>query len=207
MILRNFDDDLRRVAAEEIPKKGVSLRLRTQVENIERQGDGSLRVVLDDGLVLKTDLVLYATGRQANTAGLGLENTAVRLAPNGAVEVNEYYRSDEPSILAIGDVIGGPELTPLAIAQGMAVVDALFRGKPRHVSIENLPTAIFCQPSIGTVGLTEIEARKRFADVDVYRSRFRPLRQSLGDKSGDDLYETASRSTQRSGCRSTYGRT
>jgi len=179
LFLRHFDDDLRRALAEEMPKKGTSLRFDTEVRSIRRNGDGSLAVQLGDGSALETDLVLYATGRRPLSRGFGLEECGVALREDGAVVVDEYYRSSVPSIHAIGDVIGGPELTPLALAQGMALASTLFLGQPRSVSLDMIPTAVFSQPAIATVGLSEQQARARFGSVTVYRSDFRPLRHTL----------------------------
>ena len=151
----------------------------TRVEAVNRQADGTLEVRLHDGSRIATELVLYATGRRALTQGLGLEACGVELRADGSVVVDEYYRTAVPSIHAIGDVIGGPELTPLATAQAMALVSTLFLGEKRSVSLENLPTAVFSQPSVGTVGLTEEQARARHDPVLVYHTRFRPLKHTL----------------------------
>ncbi len=180
-LLRLFDGDLRRHVTSELEQKGIDLRLETEVEGIERRDDGCLLIRLSRGEPIEADMVLYATGRHPNTARLGLEHTAVECRDNGAIVVNEWYQTADPKILAIGDVIGGAELTPLAIEQGMAVVDQLCHDRLRSVSVENLPTAIFCQPNLATVGLTEEQARMAYEEVDVYRSEFRALKHSLGD--------------------------
>jgi glutathione reductase (NADPH) len=179
LFLRHFDRDLRDTLAEEMPKKGVKLRFDTRVEAVERRPDGSLGLQLGDGTRLETDLVLYATGRRPLTRDLGLEACGVGLREDGSIIVDEYYQSSVPSIHAIGDVIGGPELTPLATAQGMALAGTLFLGEKRSVSLENLPTAIFSQPAVGTVGLSEEQARARYPVVLVYHTRFRALKHTL----------------------------
>ncbi len=179
LFLRHFDRDLRETLAEEMPKKGVRLRFGTEVEAVSRRADGSLELALGDGSRLETDLVLYATGRRPLTRDLGLEACGVALGADGAILVDEYYQSSVPSIHAIGDVIGGPELTPLATAQGMALASTLFLGEKRRVSLENLPTAIFSQPAVGTVGLGEEQARERYPAVQVYHTRFRALKHTL----------------------------
>jgi glutathione reductase (NADPH) len=179
LFLRGFDLDLRQALAEEMPKKGVELRFDCDVRAVARNADGSLAVSFNDGSTQEFDLVLYATGRRPATRDLGLERCGVALDANGAVVVDAWYRSSVPSIHAIGDVIGTPELTPLAIAQGMALASTLFLGEPRTVSTENIPTAVFSQPSIGTVGLSEEQARARHAAVVVYHSRFRALKHTL----------------------------
>ncbi|MBP6382239.1 MAG: glutathione-disulfide reductase [Pseudomonadales bacterium] len=179
LFLRHFDRDLRETLAGEMPKKGVKLRFDTRVEAVEKRPDGSLGVLLGDDSRLETDLVLYATGRRPLTRDLGLEACGVQLDENGAIVVDAYYQSSVPSIHAIGDVIGGPELTPLATAQGMALASTLFLGEKRSVSLENLPTAIFSQPAVGTVGLSEEQARARHPAVLVYHTRFRALKHTL----------------------------
>ena len=179
LFLRHFDRDLRETLAEEMPKKGVRLCFDTRVEAVEKRPDGSLELQLGDGSRLETDLVLYATGRRPLTRDLGLEACGVQLGEDGAIVVDAYYQSSVPSIHAIGDVIGGPELTPLATAQGMALASTLFLGEKRSVSLENLPTAIFSQPPLGTVGLSEEQARARYPAVLVYHTRFRALKHTL----------------------------
>jgi len=179
LFLRHFDRDLRETLAEEMPKKGVTLRFDTTVQAVEKRSDGSLELHLGDGSRLQTDLVLYATGRRPLSQDLGLEACGVELREDGSIVVDDYYQSAVPSIHAIGDVIGGPELTPLATAQGMALASTLFLGDKRSVSLENLPTAIFSQPAVGTVGLSEEQARARYPAVLVYRTRFRPLKHTL----------------------------
>jgi len=179
LFLRGFDRDLREILAEEMGGKGVNLRFDTRIAAVEKRADGTLGVRCEDGSVLETDLVLYATGRRPLTRDLGLEDCGVRLRDDGSIVVDEYYQSSVPSIHAIGDVIGGPELTPLATAQAMALASTLFLGEKRSVSLENIPTAVFSQPSLGTVGLSEEQARERYPAVIVYRTRFRPLKHTL----------------------------
>lgn len=183
-ILRGFDDDIRHFVAAEMRKKGVALRTRAQVTQIERErGEGALQVTLADGTVLPADTVLYATGRRPNTEGLGLDELDVRLTPNGAVVVDEHYRSSLPTIHALGDVIDRVQLTPVALAEAMALVDHLFGAGTRHVDYELIPTAVFTDPNIGTVGLTEAVARERFGDVRIFRSEFKALKHTLSGSS------------------------
>ena len=179
LFLRHFDRDLRETLAEEMPKKGIRLRFDTEVASIGANADGSRAVRFVNGEEADFDLVLYATGRRPLTAGLGLEECGVALAEDGSIVVDAHYRSSVPSIHAIGDVIGGPELTPLALAQGMALASTLFLGEPKTVSLENIPTAVFSQPPLGTVGLSEEQARERFPAVSIYHSRFRALKNTL----------------------------
>jgi glutathione reductase (NADPH) len=179
LFLRGFDDDVRKVLAEEIRKKGVDLRFETNVTAIEEAPGGRLRASLTDGSTLDTDQILYATGRKPNTANLGLEEVGVALDAKGAIVVDEYSCSSVPSIHAVGDVTDRIALTPVALHEAMCLVATLFEGKPTAPVHENVPAAVFSQPSVGTVGLTEARARERFGDVIVYRSRFRPLKHTL----------------------------
>ncbi len=178
-LLRAFDADLGAALATEMPQKGIALRLQADVERLDKQADGSLLLRFSDGHEESTDLVLYATGRRPYSHGIGLEECGVALQADGAVVVDAFYRSSVPSIHALGDVIGGPELTPLALAQGMALVSTLFKGEPRSVPLENIPTAVFSQPSIGTVGLSEEEARAKHPRVLIYKSGFRAMKNTL----------------------------
>jgi glutathione reductase (NADPH) len=181
-VLRGFDDDVRAFVADEMRKKGVDLRTHAHVERIGRAGSG-LRVDLRDGTVLEADTVLYATGRLPNARGFGLEEAGVALSAEGAVVVDEQYRTNVPTIHAIGDVIDRVQLTPVALAEAMAFVDLHWGDGKRSVDYALIPTAVFTDPSIGTVGFTEAHARERFGPVRVYRSDFRPLRHTL---SGSD---------------------
>jgi len=181
-ILRGFDDDIRQFVAAEMRKKGVVLRTQAQVAQIERAG-GALQVTLADGTLLPADTVLYATGRRANTEGLGLAELDVRLTPNGAVVVDQHYGSNVPTIHAVGDVIDRVQLTPVALAEAMALVDRLFGDGGRRVDYGLIPTAVFTDPNIGTVGLTEAAARESFGDVRIFRSEFKALKHTLSGSS------------------------
>ena len=184
-ILRGFDDDVRNFVAAEMRKKGVVLHTQAQVMQIERAA-GALQLTLANGTVLPADTVLYATGRRPNTEGLGLDELDVRLTPNGAVVVDEHYRSNVPSIHAVGDVIDRVQLTPVALAEAMALVDRLFgdaNQSARRVDYDLIPTAVFTDPNIGTVGLTEAAARERFGDVQIFRSEFKALKHTLSGSS------------------------
>ncbi|SEF74945.1 glutathione-disulfide reductase [Marinobacterium lutimaris] len=183
MILRGFDEEIRQFTAKEIAKKGVNLSLNTNVVRIDKQADGSLLVELTDGRRVEADQVLYATGRTPKTQGLGLEEVGVTLADNGAIKVNENFQSSVPSIYAIGDVIDRVQLTPVALAEGMALVRHLYAEGSAKVDYELIPTAVFCQPNIGTVGITEEQARERYAEIEVYSSEFRAMKHTL---SGSD---------------------
>lgn len=182
LFLRGFDDGIRRFVADELARKRVDLRFATSVTGIERQGS-DYALSLDDGTVIRADLVMYATGRRANTRGLGLEASGVRLTEAGAVVVDDYYQTNVANIYAIGDVIDRLQLTPVAIAEGMCIANNLFTSRPRRtLSYDNVPTAVFCQPNIGTVGLTEAAARGRYGSVDVFESTFRPMKHTLSGR-------------------------
>jgi glutathione reductase (NADPH) len=178
LFLRGFDRDVREVLADEMRKKGLDLRFDLNVTRIERAGS-ALRVSLTDGSLHETDQVMFATGRHPNTAGLGLEAAGVTLDKNGAVAVDEYSCSSVESIYAVGDVTDRINLTPVAIHEAMCLARTLFADTPTAPIHENVPAAVFSQPAVGTVGLTEELARQRFDEVDIYRSRFRPLKHTL----------------------------
>ena len=177
-VLRGFDADVRNFVAAEMRKKGVDVRTGVDVERIER-AEGALQVHLRDGAVIDADSVLYATGRHPNTAGLGLAELGVVLSPEGSVVVDEHYASSVPGIHALGDVIDRIQLTPVALAEAMVLVDRLFGNGQRSVDYDLIPTAVFTHPSIGTVGFAEHDARERFGKVRIYRSDFKALKHTL----------------------------
>jgi glutathione reductase (NADPH) len=177
-VLRGFDDDIRAFVAAEMAKKGVDIRLDAQVTSLQR-GAGGLLARLADGSTLEVDAVLAATGRWPNAAGLGLEQAGVRTSERGAIVVDERFRTSVPHILAVGDVIDRVQLTPVALAEAMAVVDHLFGDGRRTVDYGNIPTAVFTHPNVGTVGLTEAQARERHGRLRIYRSEFKPLKHTL----------------------------
>ena len=182
LFLRGFDQAVREHLQIELSRKGLDLQFNADVARIDKQADGCLRVTLKDGRELDADCVFYATGRRPMLDDLGLENTAVKLDERGYIQVDEHYRSAEPSILAIGDVIGRVQLTPVALAEGMAVARRLFRPQEyRKVDYDLIPTAVFSLPNIGTVGVGEEQARKAGRQVRIYESRFRPMKLGLTD--------------------------
>lgn len=185
-ILRGFDDDLREALGFEMLKRNIKVRLNATVTTVER-GVNGLRARLSDGSVVEADLLMFATGRHPNSRGFGLERVGVELDREGAVVVNEYSQSSVPSIYAIGDLTSRRNLTPVAIAEGHALADTLFGGKPRTVDYENIPSAVFSQPPIGTVGLTEAKARRLYGRIDVYKSRFKPLKHTLSQRDEQTL--------------------
>jgi len=178
LFLRGFDDDVRAALAEEMRKRGIDLRFEATVEKIEKTGAG-LVATLNDRSAVEVDQILYATGRLPLTGDLGLEAAGVELDSKGAVVVDAYSRSSVPSIWAIGDATDRINLTPVAINEGIALANTLFNDRPTIPDHEDVPSAVFSHPPIGTVGLTETEARERYGEVEIYRSRFRPLRHTL----------------------------
>jgi glutathione reductase (NADPH) len=180
LFLRGFDGAVRQHLREELSKRGLDLQFNSDIERIDKQADGSLLATLKDGRVLETDCVFYATGRRPMLDNLGLENTAVELDERGYIKVDEHYQTSAPSILALGDVIGRVQLTPVALAEGMAVARRLFKPEEyRKVDYQTIPTAVFSLPNIGTVGLSEEQAREEGYRVEVYESRFRPMKLTL----------------------------
>jgi glutathione reductase (NADPH) len=181
LFLRGFDDDLRATLADEMGKRGIALHFDTQVASLERAANGIL-ATLSNGAQPEVDLVMCATGRHPNTAGLGLEKAGVELDRNNAIVVNEYSQTSVDNIYAVGDVTNRKNLTPVAIAEGHAVADLLFGGRSRIIDHSNVPSAVFSQPPIGTVGLTEAEGRARYGNVEIYKSAFRPLKHTLSGR-------------------------
>lgn len=178
LFLRGFDADVRTMLAEEIRKKHIDLRFDTDVVRLRREVTG-IRALLDNGDELEVDQVLYAIGRRPLTRELGLAEAGVAVSANGAVLVDEYSGTNIPSIHAIGDITDRIQLTPVAIHEGMALAATLFDGRPTPVDHAHVPSAVFSQPSIGSVGKTEEEARESCGEVEVFRSRFRVLKHTL----------------------------
>jgi glutathione reductase (NADPH) len=176
-LLKGFDADLGTFLAGQMEHKGVRIRFRSTIARISR--DGALVAALDDGPELETDCVMYATGRAPNSRGIGLESAGVKLASNGAVMVDTNFQTSVPSIYAVGDVIDRMLLTPVALAEGMVVAENLFGSGGRSLDYAGIPTTIFSNPNVGTVGLSEAQARERYGVVDVYRTTFGPLRHQL----------------------------
>jgi glutathione reductase (NADPH) len=175
MILRGFDTETAAFLVEQMRHKGIDLRLQSDVVRIDKTATG-LNLTLKDGSTLEADGVLYATGRVPMTSNLGLEACGVALDAAGAIRVDAHYRTNVPSIYAVGDVTNRVNLTPVALAEGMSLARRLFGSRDTTVDYEFIPTAIFSQPPIGTVGFSEDEARKQFGDIEVFTSSFTPLR-------------------------------
>ena len=180
-ILTGFDDDMRAGLAEALRHAGVTLLPRTLPKAL-RWADGAVEVAMPDGTSPVFDQVLIATGRRPNTRGLGLAEAGVGLDRTGAVAVDAFGSSSVPSIHAVGDVTDRVNLTPVAVREGQALADTLFGGRPTAVDRDDVASAVFCTPEIGSVGLTEAEARRRFALVDVFKASFKPLKAALSGR-------------------------
>jgi len=178
LFLKGFDRELREQLAVEMQQKGIRIQWGAEVARIDKSGD-TLRLQLSNGEIIDCDCVMYATGRKPRVEGLGLETTAVRLSESGHFQVDKFFRTTQPNMFALGDAIGSMELTPVAIAQGMAVANTLFRGVPSTVDLDNVPTAIFSQPNLACVGLDEEAARVKFGDIAVYVTKFTPMKNTL----------------------------
>jgi len=183
-ILRGFDDDVRSHLHEEMGRKGVRILLRSGVSRIERRADGAFDVALSGApeASLACDAVMVATGRIPNTTGIGLAEIGVDLDGEGGVVVDRYCRSSVVSVYAVGDVTNRIALTPVAIREGAAVAMTLFGGTSVPVDHADVPSAVFSQPPVGTVGLTQSEALEAFGELEVYRTTFRPLRHTLSGR-------------------------
>lgn len=182
LFLRGFDQDVREFTASELSKKGINLKFKTNIAAIVKQDDGSLLATLEDGSTIEADAIMYATGRTAKTANLGLENTQVKLAANGSIVVNDDFQTHEPSIYAVGDVIDRVQLTPVAIAEGMALAKNLFdKNLKGHKKVDYnfIATAVFSQPNIATLGYNEAQAKEKFDSVAVYKTDFRHMKHTL----------------------------
>ncbi len=182
-LLTGFDDDVRRFIGAEMSKTGIKLQLGAHVAAIKKTGTGLQVELKEGGVSFEVDTVLYATGRVANANGIGLEAVGVTVNAAGAIQVNDQYQTSVPSIYALGDVTARLQLTPVATGEAMVVVDQLFGPaagkKPRNMSYEFVPTAVFTHPNIGTVGYSEADARKKFGKVTVFRADFKALKHTL----------------------------
>ena len=180
-ILRGFDMDIRTMLRREMAKKGLEVRVNANPAKIEKRGD-ALLVTLEDGAVIETGCVMYATGRKPNIAGLGLAAAGVGVTAQDAIAVDEYSRTNVENIWALGDVTDRVNLTPVAIHEAMCFVSTVFGGKALPVDHELIPTAVFSQPGIGTCGLTEEAARQRHKNIDIYKADFRPMKHTLSGR-------------------------
>ena len=180
-LLYGFDDDLRVALAQEMRGRGIEIHARTTVSRIEKHPHG-YTVVTSGGQEFSADIVMYATGRKPNTAGIGLAEAGVRLNERGAVIVDEWSRSTVPHIHAVGDATDRINLTPVAIAEARAVAETLYNDNPIRMDHRDVPSAVFSQPPIGAVGLSEERARREYGEIDIYRARFKPMKNTLSGR-------------------------
>jgi glutathione reductase (NADPH) len=180
LFLRGFDLDVREALASEMQKKGIKVKFNSNISLIEKSND-QLIATLEDGEQLEAGQIMYATGRKPMTENIGLETVGIELDNENAIKVNDQYQTNVPSIYAIGDVTNRVNLTPVALAEGMVLAKHLFGNEDKNVDYSNIPTCVFSQPNIGTVGLTEEEAREQYDDIEVYKSSFKPMKLSLSD--------------------------
>ncbi|MER9272060.1 glutathione-disulfide reductase [Mesorhizobium sp. M0643] len=181
-ILSRFDMDLRRMLHETMEKKGIKILCHAVSEWVRKRPDGRLDALVTGGTVLTVDQVMLAIGRIPNTENMGLEGVGIEMTKTGAIHVDEYSRTNIDNIWAIGDVTHRVQLTPVAIHEAMCFVETAFKGKPTAPDHDTIATAVFSQPEIGTVGLSEDEAAKHFSDVEIYRATFRPVRHTLSGR-------------------------
>ena len=180
LFLRGFDNEIREFLAMEMQKKGITLKFNTNIKSIEKIDD-EFRASLTDDSSQAADLILYATGRKPNTANLGLDEAGIKLNSSGAIIINEDYQTSVESVYALGDVTDRVNLTPVATAEGTVLAKALYGGIESCVDYSDIPTCVFSQPNLGTVGLTEEQAREQYQDVDIYKSSFTAMKHSLTD--------------------------
>jgi glutathione reductase (NADPH) len=180
-ILRGFDDDVRAHLRGEMEKRGIKIVTKQIVTAVEKVEHGFC-VDLSDHESFTVDQVMFATGRRPNVKGLGLEKVGVRLGETGAIEVDRFSQTSVPHIYAVGDVTDRVNLTPVAIREGHAFADTVFGGKPTPIDHTDIATAVFSEPEVGTVGLTEAEARAQLARVDMYKTVFRPMKATLSGR-------------------------
>ncbi len=188
VILRGYDEVIVERLLDIAKARGIDFHMHSQLTSVEKQADGSLKVDIGNGEVLEADQVLVATGRKPKTEGLGLENAGIELGKWGQIPVDEYSKTSCDSIYAVGDVTDRVQLTPVAIREGHAVADTLFGNNPRTVDYDLIPSAVFSQPPIAHVGLTEVQAREKYSNVKVFKSDFRPMKNIFSSKPERGLY-------------------
>ena len=183
LIMRSFDDDVRRFVDQEMRKQGIEMNYQSQVSNVTRQANQSLLVTFADGSSKEVDQVLMAIGRNPRLAGIGLETLDIETTRKGTIAVNDKFQTNIDNIYALGDVTGGIELTPVAIAEAMVLVNHWYGDGAKRMDYDLIPTAVFTQPNVGSIGLTEHQALEKCGEVTIYRSDFKPMKHTL---SGSD---------------------
>jgi glutathione reductase (NADPH) len=181
-ILQGFDDDLRDALQDSMVRKGIRVLCEDTIVEVDQKADNRFQARLKSGTVLDADEVMLAIGRMPNTLDLGCDKAGVELDEKGAIRVDDYSKTTADNIWALGDITNRVQLTPVAIHEAMCFVDTVYRGVPTKPDLEDIPTAVFSQPEIGTVGMTEAEAAKAFAEVEVYRTSFRPMRNTVSGR-------------------------
>lgn len=188
-MLRSYDEEIVEKLVGITREKGIDIHFNFPFKGISKQADGSLLVDGGEGRAIETDMVLMAIGRVPKTDGLGLEQVGITLDADGAVVVDAHSRTNVPSIYAVGDVTNRVQLTPVAIREGHAFADTVFGNAPRTVDYETIPTAVFANPPIAAVGLTEHEARAKYGEISVFRSDFRAMKNVLAGRNERSLYK------------------
>ncbi|MBB3935196.1 glutathione-disulfide reductase [Aureimonas phyllosphaerae] len=181
-VLQGFDDDLRDALQASMVAKGIRVLTEDTIVQVDQKADGRFQAHLKGGGLLDADEVMLAVGRMPNTIDLGCEKAGVELDEKGAVKVDDYSKTTADNIWALGDITNRVQLTPVAIHEAMCFVDTVYRDRPTKPDLDDIPTAVFSQPEIGTVGLTEAEAAKAFDEVEVYRTTFRPMRNTVSGR-------------------------
>lgn len=179
LFLRGFDNEVRSFVAEEVAKKGVDLSFDINITEVEKLPSGRLKATLTDGSTVEVDCIMSAIGRKPRFEELGLDKLSIELTDSGKIAVNEQFQTNVSSVYAVGDIIEGLELTPVALAEGMALAKSLFDGQSVQVDYDNIATAVFCQPNIGTVGLTEEQIKESGVKADVFTTQFKHMKQTL----------------------------
>jgi glutathione reductase (NADPH) len=180
-ILRGFDDDVREHLRNEMQSRGITVTCGHTVTEIQKTG-GEFVARLSDKSTIRCDNVMFAIGRRPNVTGFGLERLGIKISNRGGIEVDEFSRTSIPNIYAVGDVTNRVNLTPVAIREGHAFADTVFGNRPTPVDHTNVPTAVFSEPEVGVIGLTEVQARERLAKLDVYKTTFRPMKATLSGR-------------------------
>jgi glutathione reductase (NADPH) len=180
-ILRGFDDDVREHLRNELRARGITVTCGHTVAAVEKAGEEFV-TRLSDNSTITSEKVMFAIGRRPNVMGLGLENVGIKIHEHGGIEVDEYSRTSVSNIYAVGDVTNRVNLTPVAIREGHAFADTLYGKRPTPVDHTNVPTAVFTEPEVGVIGLTEAQARERFDTLDIYKTSFRPMKATLSGR-------------------------
>jgi len=179
LIMRGFDEDVRHFVDQEMRKQGIEFNYQSQVKNVVKLADHSLEVTFEDNTRLVVDQVLMAIGRKPRLSGLGIDALAIEMTPEGTIAVNDKFQTNVSNIYALGDVTGGIELTPVALAEAMTLVNHWYGDGLKTMDYDLIPTAVFTHPNVGTIGLTEQQALSKYQHVEIFRSDFKPMKHTL----------------------------